>query len=107
MNTISLLFEGEKEDSTITENNSKHAILIILPLNIEFYYYYMTDPKTATTRMATAIILHNNLYALRSDFRFTLPSIRRGTTNHNIKLIIIVTIILFLIWAGSHIPPAQ
>ena len=107
MNTISLLFEGEKEDSTITENNSKHAILIILPLNIEFYYYYMTDPKTATTRMATAIILHNNLYALRSDFRFTLPSIRRGTTNHNIKLIIIVTIIFFLYGqvAINRLPP--
>jgi hypothetical protein len=67
----------------------------------------MTDPNTATTNIATAIIRHNILYALRSDLRLTLPSIRSGTTNHNIKLIIIVTIILFLIWAGSHIPPAQ
>ena len=64
-------------------------------------------PNAATTKMATAMIRHNIRYALRSDLRFTLPSIRRGTTNHNIKLIIIVTIILFLIWAGSHIPPAQ
>lgn len=35
MNTVSSLFEGEKEDSAINENNSKHELLIILPLNIE------------------------------------------------------------------------
>ena len=55
----------------------------------------MTDPNTATAKMATANILHNNLYALRSDLRFTLPSIRRGTTNQRIKLIRIDRIMLF------------
>ena len=95
MNTVSSLFEGEKEDSAINENNSKHALLIILPLNIDPTTIYMTDPNTATAKMATANILHNNLYALRSDLRFTLPSIRRGTTNQRIKLIIIDRIMLF------------
>ena len=55
----------------------------------------MTDPNTATAKMATANILHSNLYALRSDLRLTLPSIRRGTTNQRIKLIIIYRIIDF------------
>jgi hypothetical protein len=54
----------------------------------------MTDPNTATANMAIAIILHNSLYALRSDLRFTLPSISRGTTNQRTKLNIKVKIMM-------------
>ena len=62
---------------------------------------YIIEPNTAKANIATAIILHKILYALRSDLRLTLPSIRRGTTNQRIKLIII-DITMFLFLAGGY-----
>ena len=85
MYTESLLFDVVNEDKAIIEVSRNNDFRLVFPLNIVIIYY-KNCPNTTTTIIAIAMILHNNRYALRSDLRFTLPSMRSGTTNQRIKL---------------------